>query len=47
MMKDGFERTSPKPIHLEASTAKSRDIYSRYGFQVYATRSTALVKASN
>lgn len=40
MMKDGFERTLPKPIHLEATTAKSRDIYARYGFEVYAVRST-------
>ncbi|KDR82723.1 hypothetical protein GALMADRAFT_238226 [Galerina marginata CBS 339.88] len=34
MMKDGFERTSPKPVHLEATTAKSRDIYAHYGFEI-------------
>ncbi|EJC99777.1 uncharacterized protein FOMMEDRAFT_58472, partial [Fomitiporia mediterranea MF3/22] len=34
MMKDGFARTAPKPVHLEATTSKSRDIYARYGFEV-------------
>ncbi|GJJ16050.1 hypothetical protein Clacol_010329 [Clathrus columnatus] len=34
LMKDGFERTLPKPIHLEASTSRTRDIYSHYGFEI-------------
>ncbi|EIM91636.1 uncharacterized protein STEHIDRAFT_128452 [Stereum hirsutum FP-91666 SS1] len=34
MMQDGFQRTSPKPIHLEATKARTRDIYQRFGFEV-------------
>ena len=34
LIEEGFRRAAPKPIHLEATTAKSRDIYARYGFEV-------------
>ncbi|GJJ16056.1 hypothetical protein Clacol_010335 [Clathrus columnatus] len=34
LMKDGLGRTSPKPIHLEASTSRTRDIYSHFGFEI-------------
>lgn len=34
LIEEGFRRASPKPVHLEATTAKSRDIYARYGFEV-------------
>ena len=34
LMEDGFRRASPKPVHLEATTAFSRDIYLHYGFEV-------------
>ena len=34
LLKEGIRRASPKPIHLEATTANSRDIYARYGFEV-------------
>lgn len=34
MMRDGFERSNPKPVHLESTTAKSRDIYAHYGFEI-------------
>lgn len=37
MMRDGFERSNPKPVHLESTTAKSRDIYAHYGFEVGPT----------
>ncbi|KIJ47291.1 hypothetical protein M422DRAFT_226420 [Sphaerobolus stellatus SS14] len=33
MMKGGQERTSSKPIHLEATTARSRDIYALFEFE--------------
>lgn len=33
-MRDGFERTKPKLVHLEATTIRSRDIYAHYGFEV-------------
>lgn len=34
LMEEGFRRTSPKPVHLEATTAKNRDIYAHFGFEV-------------
>ncbi|KAK0470082.1 uncharacterized protein EV420DRAFT_1663136 [Desarmillaria tabescens] len=34
LMKDGYSRASPKPIHLEATTPKSKDIYLHYGFEI-------------
>ncbi|RDX44026.1 hypothetical protein OH76DRAFT_1409523 [Lentinus brumalis] len=34
LMEEGFRRTSPKPVHLEATTPASRDIYARYGFEI-------------
>ncbi|KAG7441824.1 uncharacterized protein BT62DRAFT_907256 [Guyanagaster necrorhizus] len=34
LMKDGFSRASPKSVHLEATTAKSRDIYVSFGFKI-------------
>ncbi|KAI0706767.1 hypothetical protein C8T65DRAFT_727857 [Cerioporus squamosus] len=34
LMEEGFRRASPKPIHLEATTAASRDIYARYNFEI-------------
>ncbi|KAJ4492664.1 hypothetical protein C8J55DRAFT_555632 [Lentinula edodes] len=34
MMKDGFTRTTPKPVHLEATKARTRDIYAHFGFEV-------------
>ncbi|KAK7049969.1 hypothetical protein VNI00_005400 [Paramarasmius palmivorus] len=36
MVKDGFTRASRtgKPIHLEATTPRSRDIYAHFGFEI-------------
>ncbi|KAK0235606.1 hypothetical protein EDD85DRAFT_771483 [Armillaria nabsnona] len=34
LMKDGYSRASPKPIHLEATTPQSKDIYLHYGFEI-------------
>ncbi|KAI0060949.1 hypothetical protein BV25DRAFT_1806417 [Artomyces pyxidatus] len=34
LLRDGFARASPKPIHLEATTPRSRDIYKHHGFEV-------------
>ncbi|RPD54330.1 hypothetical protein L227DRAFT_616266 [Lentinus tigrinus ALCF2SS1-6] len=34
LIEEGFHRASPKPIHLEATTEKSRDIYAHYGFEI-------------
>ncbi|OCB85146.1 hypothetical protein A7U60_g7772 [Sanghuangporus baumii] len=34
LMKDGLKRTEPKPVHLEATKARTRDIYARFGFEV-------------
>ncbi|KAH9940165.1 uncharacterized protein BXZ73DRAFT_43019 [Epithele typhae] len=34
LMKDGFIRTSPKPVHLEAADPHCRDIYLHYGFEI-------------
>ncbi|GJJ16052.1 hypothetical protein Clacol_010331 [Clathrus columnatus] len=36
MMKDGFERTSSesKPIRLKATTPRTRDIYTHFGFKI-------------
>ncbi|KAK0193529.1 hypothetical protein F5146DRAFT_1031105 [Armillaria mellea] len=34
LMKDGFSRASPKPIHLEATTPRSKDIYIYHGFEI-------------
>ncbi len=36
MMRDGFGRTTPKPVHLEATTSRSLDIYAHFGFEVIA-----------
>ncbi|KAG7451787.1 uncharacterized protein BT62DRAFT_999485 [Guyanagaster necrorhizus] len=32
-MRDGFARAKSKPVRLEASSAKSRDIYGHFGFE--------------
>ncbi|KAK0479571.1 hypothetical protein IW261DRAFT_1336365 [Armillaria novae-zelandiae] len=34
LMRDCFSRAKPKPIHLEASSPKSRDIYAHFGFEI-------------
>ncbi len=34
LMEEGFRRTSPKPVHLEATTPANRDIYAHLGFEV-------------
>ncbi|KAK0450580.1 uncharacterized protein EV420DRAFT_741197 [Desarmillaria tabescens] len=34
LLKDCFSRANHKPIHLEASSSKSRDIYKHLGFEV-------------
>lgn len=34
LMKDGFKRTFPKPIHLEVSSKKNREIWEHFGFEV-------------
>ena len=34
LMEDGFRRTSPKPVHLEATKASTRDLYAHFGFEV-------------
>ena len=34
LMKDGFKRTFPKPIHLEVSTTKNRELCEHFGFEV-------------
>ncbi|KAK0203318.1 hypothetical protein DFS33DRAFT_784927 [Desarmillaria ectypa] len=34
LMKEGFTRTSPKSVHLEATTVKNRDIYAHLGFEI-------------
>ena len=34
LMDAGFHRTTPKPVHLEATKASTRDIYAHYGFEV-------------
>ncbi|KAK0490138.1 hypothetical protein EDD18DRAFT_1187056 [Armillaria luteobubalina] len=34
LMKEGFTRTSPKSVHLEATTVKNRDIYAHFGFEI-------------
>lgn len=34
LMRDSFSRAKPKPIHLEASSTKSRDIYAHFGFEI-------------
>jgi len=34
MIADGFKRTSPKPIHLEATTPRTQAMYSHWGFEV-------------
>ncbi|PBK60702.1 hypothetical protein ARMSODRAFT_965812 [Armillaria solidipes] len=34
LMKEGFARTSPKSVHLEATTVKNRDIYAHFGFEI-------------
>ncbi|KAI9511572.1 hypothetical protein F5148DRAFT_975010 [Russula earlei] len=33
LLRDGFERASGKPMHLEATTPRSRDIYAHLGFE--------------
>ncbi|TBU42596.1 hypothetical protein BD309DRAFT_895989 [Dichomitus squalens] len=34
LMEAGFQRTTPKPVHLEATKASTRDIYAHFGFEV-------------
>ncbi|KAK0209274.1 hypothetical protein DFS33DRAFT_521711 [Desarmillaria ectypa] len=34
LLRDGFSRVKHKPIHLEASSPKNRDIYAHFGFEV-------------
>jgi hypothetical protein len=34
LMREGFTRTSPHPVHLEATTARSRNIYAHFKFEV-------------
>ncbi|KAI0044752.1 hypothetical protein FA95DRAFT_1496603 [Auriscalpium vulgare] len=34
LVRDGFARATPKPIHLEATTPKSRDRYLHFGFEI-------------
>ncbi|RDX42374.1 hypothetical protein OH76DRAFT_1362923 [Lentinus brumalis] len=34
LMEEGFRRTSPKPVHLEATTPANRDIYAHLGFEI-------------
>ena len=34
LMDAGFRRTTPKPVHLEATKASTRNIYAHYGFEV-------------
>ena len=34
LMEEGFRRTHPKPVHLEATTTENRDIYAHSGFEV-------------
>ncbi|KAK0450579.1 uncharacterized protein EV420DRAFT_1646498 [Desarmillaria tabescens] len=34
LLKDCFSRANHKPIHLEASSSKSRDVYKHLGFEV-------------
>jgi len=34
LMRDGFQRASAKPVYLESSTPRSRDIYAHLGFEV-------------
>jgi len=34
LMRDGFQRASGKPIYLESTTPRSRDIYAHLGFEV-------------
>ncbi|RDX42777.1 hypothetical protein OH76DRAFT_1410855 [Lentinus brumalis] len=34
LMEAGYRRASPKPVHLEATRAFSRDIYLHYGFEI-------------
>ncbi|PIL32200.1 hypothetical protein GSI_05445 [Ganoderma sinense ZZ0214-1] len=34
LMDAGFQRTTPNPVHLEATKARTRDIYAHYGFEV-------------
>ncbi len=38
LMEEGYRRASPKPVHLEATRAFSRDIYLHYGFEVHTHR---------
>ncbi|KAI0788120.1 hypothetical protein C8Q74DRAFT_1411002 [Fomes fomentarius] len=34
LVEEGFRRVSPKPVHLEATKASTRDIYAHFGFEV-------------
>jgi len=34
LMRDGFQRASGTPVHLEATTPRSRDIYAHMGFEL-------------
>ena len=33
LVEAGFRRTTPKPVHLEATKAPTRDIYAHFGFE--------------
>jgi len=34
LLRDGFKRASGKPVHLEATSPRSRDIYAHMGFEL-------------
>jgi len=34
LLRDGFKRASGKPVHVESSTPRSRDIYAHMGFEL-------------
>ncbi|KAI0255824.1 hypothetical protein BJV78DRAFT_577223 [Lactifluus subvellereus] len=34
LIEDGFRRASGMPVHVEATTPRSRDIYAHYGFEL-------------
>jgi len=40
LLRDGFQYASGKPIYLESTTPRSRDIYAHLGFEVRHSRSS-------
>lgn len=42
LLRDGFQRASGKPISLESTTPRSRDIYAHLGFEVRRSPSSHL-----